>query len=189
MLQYGEPTEKDLEDFSDYCQSVRKLETADPEVSEFSESEPSIDIDDMPKLYKSLFKISSDCTRYAVTVNVQPTRLMNKRQWKLYTHEQQRGQLFRLEGHLRKLYPNIELIEIRFEICPTLKNVHFHALYNCRKADTHDMITYWQSRVGTIKTKTTKDDKFSVWRHLDIQEVYDNQGWLLYIQKDALKPA
>jgi len=43
-----------------------------------------------------------EATCYAVTVNIKPNKVMNRRRWKLYSAEQQRALLTRLESSLEK---------------------------------------------------------------------------------------
>jgi len=114
---------------------------------------------------------------YAVTVNIQPTKLINKRQWKLYNHDKQRSFLTRIEAKLRQQNPSIELIEIHYETCPTLNNIHFHALYRMPKIFISTMQNYY-------KTFSSTDNKTKEpWRHILVEDVYDKEGWLAYIRK------
>lgn len=115
--------------------------------------------------------------RYAVTVNIQPTKLMNKRQWRKYSPVQQTGILSRVEKALRNKNPSIRLIELHYETCPTLKNIHFHALY--------EMPEEFMAEVETYYNKFTHVDENTVepWRTLDIVEVHNERGWLEYIRK------
>lgn len=135
------------------------------------------------KLKGPLFKSSEEDLRYAVTVNIQPTRLINKRQWKLYDHDKQRAQLTRMEASIRRKTPSIELLEMHFEVCPVLKNIHMHALYKMPRIFVVELEAQWNRMVGSIiNEKTTQP-----FRHLDIKEVYDEEGWVKYIKKDMLK--
>lgn len=150
-----------------------------------------IDIDDiqdsdqevtevLKRLTKPLFKpVHND---YAVTVNIQPTKFMNKRQWKRYTHDQQRAILSRIEKKFRKDMPTIELVELHYEICPTLKNIHFHALYKMPVNYCTTMETYY-TRICSSEDEKTKIP----WRFLDIREITNRTGWLEYINKDTKK--
>lgn len=119
---------------------------------------------------------------YAVTVNIQPTKLMNKKQWRKYTHDEQRSQLLRIEASFRKKTPSVELIEIQFEICPTLNNIHFHAMYYMPKIFIHEVYLHYRRICNSTDDKTIKE-----WRFIDIQELKrqeDIENWLMYIRKD-----
>jgi len=124
--------------------------------------------------------------KYAITINIQPTKYMNKKQWKKYTHDQQRAILTRIEGALRRNTPSIILETIMFEVCPILNQIHFHALYSMPAIFKVELEAYFQRVCGTIVTKSTDLSK-EQWRHLDIQEVYDTNGWINYITKDQPK--
>lgn len=136
------------------------------------------------RLTKPLWKVQEDAIEYGVTVNVQPTRLINKKQWKLYNHDQQRAILTRMEASIRRNTPSIELVELHFEVCPTLKNIHFHALYKMPRIFVVELETQWNRLVGSIINKDTKEP----FRHLDIKEISGgNKEWIKYINKDKLK--
>lgn len=141
------------------------------------------------KLKKPLFKVQSKDIKYGVTLNIQPTRHINKRQWCKYTPAQQTAILTRMETSIRRNTPSIKLIELHFETCPTVKNIHFHALYEMPQEYLNELKCQWNRLVGTIANKTTSTDKHSVWKHLDIKEICQGQEdhWLNYIRKDTLK--
>lgn len=119
-------------------------------------------------------------TKYAVTINVCPNKKMNNKIWKTYDHIRQTAQLQRLEAHMRKLNPSIQLVELQFEICPALNQIHFHALYDMPKEFVSTMENYWREKIAD-KKPTIKP-----WRYLDIQQVYNEKGWIRYINKDKL---
>jgi len=140
------------------------------------------------KLKKPLFKVQSKDIKYGVTINIQPTRHINKRQWCKYTPAQQTSILTRMEASIRRTTPSIKLIELHFETCPIVKNIHFHALYEMPQEFIHELECQWNRLVGTIVNKHTSTDKHTVWRHLDIKEIYGGEDeWLKYIRKDAMK--
>lgn len=117
---------------------------------------------------------------YGVTVNIQPTKKMNGKFWRDYTHDKQRAILGRIEAKFRAITPSVELIELHYEICPTLKNVHFHALYSAPCLFMHEMQTYYK-RVCDASDKNTRIP----WRYLDIKVIKDGAGnWLEYIRKE-----
>lgn len=124
---------------------------------------------------------SNDVSMLAVTVNIQPTKLMNKRQWRKYSPEQQTAQLSRIEAAFRKKTPSCVLKEIHYETCPVVKNIHFHALYEMPSIFRPELETYYNRICSSTDEKTTVP-----WRHLDLQEVYDVAGWLKYIRKNNI---
>jgi len=120
----------------------------------------------------------------ASTLNIQPTKLMNKRQWKLYTHDKQRNQLLRIESAFRKKYDDVELIELNFEVCPVLKNIHYHALYRMYDHTVHDMYSYFKKPCCSQDEKTKIPWRFMVNKIIPKDQV---KGWLYYIRKDLEK--
>lgn len=119
--------------------------------------------------------------RYAVTVNIQPTKLINKRQWKLYSSDDQRKIMMRIERAIRVKNPSIILNEIHYEECPVLKQQHFHCLYTMPPEYVSVLETYYDRVVGS----TGKQVK--PWRHLVIKLITYEQGWLDYIRKDKIE--
>lgn len=119
-----------------------------------------------------------EATCYAVTVNIKPNKVMNRRRWKLYTAEQQRALLTRLEASFRKDTPSVILKKLTFETCPSNGNIHFHAMYECPKIYESTIANYWNEKVdgNDLETKVP-------WRHIVIEECYDTKGWLQYISK------
>jgi len=112
----------------------------------------------------------------AVTVNPDPFNLMNKRQYKLYDHDKQRAMLMRIETAMRRENPEIELIELHFEICPVLKQIHFHALYRCPLQSIKRMENYFEKRIKRTNSPS--------WRAFVHDPVFDKDGWLKYIRKN-----
>lgn len=130
------------------------------------------------RLKKPFFK--GTLFQYGITVNIQPTKKMNKRLWKLYSHDKQREILSRIEAKFRADTPSVRLIELHFEECPTLKNIHFHALYEAPALFKVEMEAYYK-RVCCSDDKDTKIP----WRYLDIKLIIGgNAEWLDYIRKD-----
>lgn len=141
----------------------------------------------LSQLRKPLFGVRQDSPsrandasmRWAITVNIQPTKKMNGRQWKLYSAEKQTAQLSRIEAALRKKTPSIKLIELHYETCPVLKNIHFHALYEMPEEFKSELECYYK------RICDSSDDKTLVpWRYLDISPIKNEQAWLDYIRKD-----
>jgi len=122
---------------------------------------------------------SGTSNRYAITVNISPHKLMNKKKWSTYDHSRQRLILARVEARLRKNNPSIVLESLYYETCPTLNQIHFHALYTMPTEFKAELETYYNRICSTTDAKTIKP-----WRHLDIQQIYNEEGWLKYIQKD-----
>lgn len=136
-----------------------------------------------PKIKKS----NPNVKRYGITLNIQPTRFINKRQWKLYNVNQQLAILSRMEASIRRKAKDIKLIELHFEKCPTVKNVHFHALYEMPPASISLLQAEWDRLVGTIITKSTRTDMSATWKHLDVKEMIGGDSeWLKYIRKESL---
>jgi len=132
------------------------------------------------RMRKSLFPKIPTLRQWGITVNIQPTKKMNKRLWKLYDHDKQRDILNRIESKFRRDTPSVKLIELHFEVCPTLKNIHFHALYEAPVLFRAEMETYYK-RVCCSDDEHTKKP----WRYLDIKEIVGGSDeWLKYIRKD-----
>lgn len=132
----------------------------------------------LQRLKKPLFKPTLH--QYGITVNIQPTKKMNKRFWNKYSHDQQRAMLSRIEAKFRSLTPSVKLIELHFEVCPTLKNIHFHALYEAPALFKVEMEAYYK-RICCSDDHKTKIP----WRYLDIKLIRGgNTEWLDYIRKD-----
>lgn len=121
---------------------------------------------------------STDVTviKYAITVNIKPTYLVNKRRWRDYDQDKQKAILIRVENNMRKKNPSIVLCKMVFERCPNINNMHFHALYEMPSIFTTTVENFWQNQFN-------KGDVTN-WRVLDIQPIYDEQGWIEYIYKD-----
>lgn len=117
---------------------------------------------------------------YAVTINPQPTKRLNKREYRKYTDTQQIGILTRMEAKFRRDNPCVELVELHFEKCPTLGQVHFHAKYSMPAIYVTSMEEYWRRVLDATDANTKKP-----WKYLDIQTVYNDQGWLDYIRKES----
>jgi len=117
-----------------------------------------------------------DIQLLAVTVNLCPNTYMNKKRWSTYDHNQQRAQLTRIEKSFRQKTPSCELIKISFEVCPTLDNIHFHALYRCPDPFKSTLINYF-SKYAPKKGGDT-------WRTCIAETCYDLDGWIKYIQKN-----
>lgn len=120
-----------------------------------------------------------DCNNLvACTVNICPDKALNKKRWKTYTHEQQRDILFRIERSMRKATPSVILHKLIYEVCPTLNNIHFHALYECPRDYISTIENFWRS-----KKYNPSDD----WRIVKTEFIYNYEGWFKYIHKDLPK--
>lgn len=120
---------------------------------------------------------------YGLTVNIQPTKLMNKKQWNKYNKDQQMAILGRIERGSRKGNPSIELKELNYEVCPKLGNIHFHALYKMPRMFVSQLEAYYK-RVLDSSDSNTKIK----WRYLDIiQIIGTSDNWIQYIRKDKDK--
>jgi len=118
---------------------------------------------------------------YIVTVNPAPNHHMNKRQYKLYSSDQQRAMLTRIELALRRNNPSIKLLELHFEKCPSSGQIHFHALYEMPILFASTMTNYYNRILQEQQPSTPP------WRHLDIQLCNNKKAWLQYIRKDSVK--
>lgn len=107
-----------------------------------------------------------------MTLNICPEKKVNNKKWKTYSNEQQKAILTRLENAFRRQTPSVTLNMLTFEICPTLKNVHIHALYNAPNFFRHEIDTYWLS-------------KFDLpgWRTIITEPCHNRDAWLTYISK------
>lgn len=111
----------------------------------------------------------------AVTVNPDPYVLMNKKKYSSYSHDKQHDILRRIEAALRRTYPDIKLVEIQFEECPTLKQIHFHALYSTPAFMHCEMSNFWKTRICRTNSPS--------WTYIKSEIVYDKTGWINYIRK------
>jgi len=140
----------------------------------------SIDYDSDDSLI-SIYDEEDDATRkYAITVNICPNKLMNKRKWKLYNHDQQRQILTRIEKASRVKNPII-LEKLNFEVCPVLNQIHFHALYSMPSEFLSGIEAYYQRVIGMPEIKGEKSKE---WRHIVSKPIFAEKGWTDYISKD-----
>lgn len=127
----------------------------------------------------------NDNRLYAMTLNIQPCCYnMNRKRWDTYTHDKQRAILMRVEASFRKNNLNVTLQKLNYELCPTLNNIHFHAMYKMNLDDIVAMKKYYK-RICEAKFKTPSRVP---WRYLDISIIEDTpDAWLRYIAKDEPK--
>lgn len=129
----------------------------------------------------SIYDEEDDATRkYAITVNICPNKLMNKRKWKLYNHDQQRQILTRIEKASRVKNPII-LEKLNFEVCPVLNQIHFHALYSMPSEFLSGIEAYYKRVIGM---PDIEGDKSKEWRHIVTKPIFAEEGWTKYISKD-----
>lgn len=140
------------------------------------------DVDDIISIDDN---IDDDPTRsyYGVTVNISPHKYMNKRKWSLYSADQQRKILLRVENSFRVKNPSVKLIELHFEKCPNLKHeqIHYHALYDM----PDEYVTHMECYFNRICNNNNENTRIP-WRHIVIKHVSNIEGWKDYIRKDAL---
>jgi len=115
---------------------------------------------------------------WAVTINISPNFRMNRKVWKKYSGDEQRRQLSRIETHFRKVNTWVKLHKIAFELCPTVHNMHYHALYESTPGFPFVLEEYFR------KYDTTDANTIEPWRHICVKEVYNHQGWVDYLMKD-----
>lgn len=113
----------------------------------------------------------------AVTVNPDPYTLMNKRMYRLYSHDKQRAMLTRIENAARRDLGDVNLVKLVFEICPKLQQVHLHAWYDLPDLMVTPLELYFTKRVSR-KTGPS-------WRAFLSKEIYDEKGWLDYMTKES----
>jgi len=122
--------------------------------------------------------------QFAITINLSPFKLMNKKRWFTYSHDKQVEILTRIESKFRYLNPSVNMLELHFELAPAVnncikfRNMHIHALYEMPTEFVAEMETYY-NRICHDSTNN--------WKALFIKPVYDKQGWIAYIQKDIPK--
>lgn len=146
----------------------------DPDLSEIEMDDQTAGV--ISKLHRPLWKTDST-VHLAVTVNIQPTKKMNKKQWRYYSADQQRQILMRIEKFIRTKNPSITLKEMHFEECPVLKQQHFHAWYVMPSDFQTVLETYYNRVCGS------SGDQTQPWRHYVAKQVFDQPGWLKYIRK------
>lgn len=117
-----------------------------------------------------------DDVLWAITINPPPTKLMNKRPYAKYTLYDQQKILSRIENRIRRDNPRIQLVRIYYEVCPTLKQMHFHAMYRMPSIFSSTLETYFH-RIFYDKTARKE------WRYMRLEPVYNEQGWIKYISK------
>lgn len=154
------------------------------ELDDVNQLDTPIDIEE--SLESPLYEQSEFENRFielAVTVNISPSKLINKKVWKYYTHEKQRGILTRIENRFRQVTPSVLLRKIYFEECPKAGVMHFHAWYCLPREFVSEMEVYWERH--NYKNAETKVP----WRIIETKEIWDEAGWTNYITKDQDKEA
>lgn len=116
--------------------------------------------------------------RYGVTVNLKPLCKMNRKTWNTYTPEKQVEILRRIHNSYLRLNPSTVEIEIHFESCPVLKQMHFHALIECPSTHISSYANFWEKYSGNLP------DTRKPWRVIMYEPIYNEKGWLEYIRKD-----
>lgn len=114
---------------------------------------------------------------YATTVNLNPHGFVNNKKWSLYSQDDQRKILLRLEASMRRTYPTVELVELHFEVCPTLKSAHYHALYKMGIDMPSLYCQYFNDRVKKVGKKCT-------YENVKIDPIWNYEGWQVYMKKD-----
>lgn len=124
--------------------------------------------------------LDSTAKLFAVTVNIKPNKVFSRKPWHKYDKDKQRGLLTRMELALRKKTPSIELKRIEFETCPTLQNIHFHALYSMPSIFVSEMECHWEKHSGNLP------DTKVPWRVIQIKPCHNEAGWIDYITKTQI---
>lgn len=162
-------TEIELENVNEVLKRVKRplfKRATKRACAETALADSDVTIDNGPKLY-------------ACTVNLKPNYIVNRKPWKKYSADKQRGILTRIEHALRKKTPSIQLLKLTFEECPVLGQIHFHALYSMPTVFKSEMEVYWERHSGNLP------DTREPWRPIVIKEVFNETGWLDYINKDV----
>lgn len=172
-----------MEDFKFPTKSLfkRKLDVSHPDVTiqEGSHDAELLSGDHGPgKAPPESPKDSSMTTYLAVTVNIKPNKLINRRRWKLYDNTKQMAILTRLESAFRNVTPSVILKKLNFEKCPSNGNIHFHAMYEAPLIYMSTIYNYWDEKIdgNDLETKVP-------WRHVIVKNVFDKKGWIDYISK------
>ena len=113
-------------------------------------------------------------SHYLVMVSPAPTKIMNNKQYQLYSHDQQTAMLRRIENLLRKNNQSIELKDIEFRIDDQSKQICFYGLYKI----TFDFIEVIESYFDRICGDLDSNNKLM---HFSCQLIHDEQNWLDYI--------
>jgi len=161
------PSDVTIKTVTEETDSILSVPQKDADIED---SISDADIEDMP----------SDILLYAVTINICPNKYMNKKKWSTYSHDQQRKILSRVENSFRRKTPSVELKKLVFEECPTLKQIHYHALYRMPSEHKSEMETYFLKRVNMPGVMR---DPSKAWRAVRIDPIFDEDGWLEYITK------
>jgi len=178
-----------IEEHPDYFPKVkrsmfhkRKLDASQPDVIMGEGVEEHDQADIQPLADQPPVDQPPDTTLVACTVNIKPNKVMNRRRWKLYSQDQQRNLLTRLESSFRNKTPSVKLKILTFEVCPKLGQVHFHAMYECPRIFMSTIHNYWNEKVDGNDLNTKEP-----WRHIVLEEVYDQKGWIQYITKQSTR--
>jgi len=117
-------------------------------------------------------------TLWAVTINPSPNKLINKKRWRFYDNDQQERTLLRIVNLLVAKHPSIKCVEKHFETCPSNGQIHLHGLFEF----TEEWLTTLENWINHSIAWT--DDKSNPpWRHLQVDPIFNKEGWLEYIRK------
>lgn len=117
--------------------------------------------------------------QYAVTVNIRPNKLINKKPWLSYTAPEQIAILERIHLAFERDHPTVTRVALHYETCPIVSNIHFHALYLMEEHMAIPMRKYYE-RICDADDKKT----LSHWRSIDMSLIISYECWLKYIRKD-----
>jgi len=121
--------------------------------------------------------ITSQQVKWAITINPCPNKLYNKKKWGKYTNAEQELILCRVISKLTTTHPSIQCLSKYFEKCPSNGQTHLHGLFEY-SVFWHSTLENWVNHSFEWKSDVEP------WRHLDVQPIFNLEGWKEYITKD-----
>jgi len=116
--------------------------------------------------------------KFAVTINPDPFYFMKRadRPYKSATHKEQQGFIKYAIASLERDNPSVSHTTIMYEVCPKLKQIHAHCIVEMP-------LIYVSTYVNYMKRVICRHNSPS-WRHTEVEQIYNRQGWINYITKD-----
>lgn len=119
---------------------------------------------------------SDNVPYYAVTINPDPYVKVNNKRYSSYSYGQQCAMLLRMHNAVLRDNPTIECEAMVFEMCPNLKQAHYHCLIRCPDI--------WLSTYTNYLSRRLLRDNSPSWRFAVTKEVFDMNGWIMYMNKN-----
>lgn len=112
--------------------------------------------------------------------------LFNKKKFKYWDHAKQIGLITRIEyGFRRKHLEHMHMIEMTFEECPVLKQMHAHILYFMEHEYIGDYKKYINKSCSINNNETRTPWRPICHKYIRDATTYgDCEGWIKYIYKD-----